>query len=214
MTWFDPAAPGFLRRMAGCLLAIGLLVLCAASAGAWRLARTPEGRFWTGVLWLELGQHARAEAIARDLVELPEPNDYSHYRLWAAALRRSGRETEQLAVFDRAVAEFPDRWEAQGHRCWYGSLFGDPRAVLAGCDRSIELAPPDDGSAHGWRALARLRLGDRAGAEADLEEALARWERGGYDGLHYRRRRAWLEDLRAGRDPLDEAALEALRESF
>jgi hypothetical protein len=133
----------------------------------------------------------------------------------AAGQRRSGQVQAQLATFDEAVERFPLEWRSHGHRCWYGTLFGDPRRVLDSCDRAVELAPDDRGEPSGWRGVARGMSGDREGAIADLREAVRRIEaREGRRRFYTEQRREWLERLEAGEDPFDEPFLERERGRF
>ncbi|MCE7938712.1 hypothetical protein DCC79_00585 [bacterium] len=214
VAFFDPAEPGFLRRMGRLALAalgLGLCGLCAATV-AW--TQTVTGRYWTAVVWIETERYDWAVSVAEGLVRDEPRRSYAYYRLLATALRRSGRPEAQLAVYDEAVEQFPDHSLAHGHRCWYGTLFGDPRTVIDSCDRAIEIGEGTSGSAHARRAVARALTGDRPGAIADLEAALAIWDRRDFRGRTYDTRAAWLEALRDGRDPFDDATLEQLRREF
>lgn len=213
---FDPAEEGFLRRIAALVAIVALVGLCALGIVATRLGGTATGRYWLGVLLLETGQHARAEAIARDLVAGPGDPAYGHYRLLAAALRRQGGYDRQVEVLDEAVAAFPDLDTAHGHRCWYGTLAGREDEVMDSCDRAVALARSKSaGSAHFWRAAARAGTGDLEGAVADLEDARSAWDAGAVSPGTYRRTaRSWLEALRAGSNPIDEDELARLRGWF
>lgn len=215
ITALDPARPGFGRRMArlagwglvGAFLLLGVLL--------WALLRLPQGRYWWGVAQLESGFPAAASRTASAAIADGIALDYGFYRLLAAGQRRSGLTEAQLETFDQAVAEFPDSWMAQGHRCWYGSLFGRAAAVMDSCDAAIRLAPPTRAEPWSWRAVARALAGSPDQAIADLEEALRRWDENGAWGSPYvEERRRWLRLLREGRDPFDEATLETQRQSF
>jgi tetratricopeptide (TPR) repeat protein len=215
VAFFDPAEPGFVRRAAtigGC----GALVLgCGLVAGLLSFTQFPLVRYYLAAVLLENRQMGLAESVAVDLVRDHPAQNHAYYELLAAVYRRTGRHDEQLQVFDQLVAQMPDRWWGYTDVCWYGSLFGDPARVLDACDKGVALAPKQAGFAHTRRALTRILLGDREGAIADLEEGLRRWER--YGGVHpwfITTRRRWLQDLRAGRNPLDEATLRFERERF
>ena len=176
--------------------------------------RLPRLGFWTGVLQLELGLHGSAERSARRLIQDAPRASYDPYRLLAAALRRQGRFDAQLAVLDEAALRLPESWRAQGNRCWYHSLFGDPGSVLAACDRAVALAPSDDSAALTWRGVARWLSGDPEGALEDLRAAVARGEAAGRRDAAHLRVRAWLTALEAGQDPFDADTLDRERERF
>lgn len=212
--FFDPAESGFVGRMLRLALAMIGLVLCGLCALALQWSQTPTGRYWTGVIALQVGDNERAERVAAGLVADYPDRTFQYYRLWAAALRRGGKDEAQLEVFDAATRAFPDDWQVQNNRCWYGALFGDPRAALPYCDKAISLAPVGEDQPFGRRAVARALAGDRAGAIADLETQIDQWDRLGYSGNRYRSRAVWLETLRAGGNPFDEETLDRLRAAF
>jgi tetratricopeptide (TPR) repeat protein len=212
---FDPARPGFVRRMLR-LAAFGALALALFGClGFFVLAhRVPAVGYWLGVAELESGLPGLAAGTAEGLIERNPGADYRHYRLLATAYRRQGRTEAQLDVFDRAVELFPDNWYAQSHHCWYHTLFDPVPVTPASCERAIDLAPADRGSPFAWRAVIRGRAGDLEGAAEDLRMALKRWEQSGRGGAVVASRRKWLEALEAGQNPFDEAMLEAERERF
>jgi tetratricopeptide (TPR) repeat protein len=213
---FDPAEEGFLHRMVYVAVAAGLVVACMLGAGLVRASRSVTGRYWMGVAFLEAGRLTWAERMGRELVGNPDAQSYGYYRLLAAALRRQGKVDEQLAVFDQAVAEFPDLDVANGHRCWYYSLFDRADEAMDSCDRAVELASPTMiGLAHLWRGVARYRTGDRAGAIADMEAAQQAWAAGAKSTAAYAEAaRRWLAKLSAGGDILDQRELQELRGWF
>lgn len=215
IAFFDPAEPGFGRRLLR--LARHALVLGLAAVGllAWGLLRLPQGRYWWGVAQLEAGFPEAAIRTARGAIDDGVALDYGFYRLLAAGQRRAGQVEAQLATFDQAVDRFPDHWMAQGHRCWYGSLFGRAAAVMDSCDAATRLAPATRAEPWAWRAVARALAGSPDQAVADLEEALRRWDESGAWGSPYvEERRRWLRLLQEGRDPFDEETLERQRRSF
>lgn len=117
-----------------------------------------------------------------------------------------------LATADQLVAagyadEVPAR--AWGALCRAGGLADAAAAVLSACDRAIRLDPAD-GALYDWRALARARSGNRAGAAEDLGRYLA-WAGAGRDPEAGAAREAWAAALAAGANPYDEAALQILR---
>ena len=211
----DPAQPGFARRMRGLLSGCLLLLVAATLLAAIVLPRRlPRLGFWTGVVQLELGMHRSAERGARRLIQAAPEASFDPYRLLAASLRRQGRDDEQLAVLDEAALRLPESWRAQGNRCWYHSLFGDPSAAMDACDRAVALAPDDDSAALTWRGVARALGGDDPGALDDLRAAVARGEAAGRRDAAHLRVRAWLAALEAGQDPFDAATLTRERERF
>jgi WD40 repeat protein len=94
--------------------------------------------------------------------------------------------------------------------CWYGSLDGFARDVLAACERAVALAG-DDPSVRDSRGLARALTGDRAGALEDFA-AFVDWARDDAARAPFTaRREGWVSALRAGRDPFDAETLRTLR---
>lgn len=214
IAFFDPAEPGFLRRVRRMVLVVFLLGGCALVSVVAAWSQSVTGRYWTGVILLEAEAYPLAERVVRGLIADDPERSFADYRLLAAILRRDGRIEAQLDVFDDAVRHMPDHAQAHGQRCWYGTLFGDPARVMDSCERSIDLRRRPSGQALSWRAAARARLGDREGAMDDLAAAVEIWDAAGARGPWYDVRREWLSRLRAGEDPFDDATLEALRNEF
>jgi WD40 repeat protein len=89
----------------------------------------------------------------------------------------------------------------------WGILDGFAPAVAAACENAVAMAPPETA----WeyrdvRGVARALTGRTADAIADLEAYVQQAE-----GEKLRTREAWLEKLKAGQNPFDAGALEALR---
>lgn len=215
IAFFDPAQPGFARRLLR-LARWGLaLVILLLAAGAWGLLRLPQGRYWWGVAQLGLGFPAAAVRTASSAIEDGLATRYGFYRLLAAGQRRSGQVEAQLQTFDQAVQKFPTDWLAQGHRCWYGSLYDRALEVLDSCDAAVRLAPPDEADPWAWRATAKALGGDLDAAADDLRAALRIWDENGAWGSRYvEQRRRWLRQVEAGQNPFDQATLERLRSAF
>jgi TolA-binding protein len=114
--------------------------------------------------------------------------------LRAEALLQIGRKGDALAELDRlSLAQMPNSDEPHVLRGELRAAVGRWREALADFDvvlrghagESAEIGAPTDAKAHGrleralWgRALARSRLGDDAGARADLRECLRRFPGG------------------------------------
>jgi len=90
--------------------------------------------------------------------------------------------------------------------CWYGGLWGYAEDVIGTCDRLVALDP---GSASGRdaRGIARALTGDLDGAIADFEAVIA----ASGNGQQRAERGAWIQALRAGRNPLTPEVVERLR---
>ena len=89
----------------------------------------------------------------------------------AMAYQRSGNAARSLTLMDAAVAanaRDPELWLFRGR---YRIDTGDCRAAAADFDRAIALAP-DSAPAHAARGVARLCMGDRAGARTAFARSL------------------------------------------
>ena len=197
-------------RLAGVILGIAVAVALAVAL-AW--SRTEAGQYWVGVAQVETGHYQAAEQTARTLIAAHPTSEYNYYRLLASALRRSGQTQAQLDVYDTSVRLFPDNIYAHGHRCWYNALFGDASRVMDSCERSVALSLDNDPRPIFWRGMARARMGDRQRAIADLDEAIARWQRDSSNEWLYRQCVRWVAILRAGGDPFEDDALKTARQS-
>jgi Flp pilus assembly protein TadD len=115
-------------------------------------------------------KHADELLIAALAAGLPDGIDRVLAR--ASADRRAGAAERGLALLDRAVAARPERPELRMVRGRLRLERQDCRAALADFT-SVEAAAPGNALAWGSAALARLCLGDRAGAAHDLRRSLA-----------------------------------------
>lgn len=220
--FFDPASPGFLGRMARLVAVAAILTVCplAAATGLW--LRTETGRHFVVYALTHSAMYEESLPRSTALLEDYPGKEWEYYRLHAINLRRLGRHEESLAVYDQAIEDLPNEWWAHSHRCFYTALLtGDPSEVMDSCDRSIELSPEhlptDRGVAYDRRGFARALIGDREGAIADFEKAaslLGPGEWRGYTTDQQQAREHWLEELRAGRDPLTEEELEMERSHY
>jgi len=158
------------------------------------------------------GDLERAIADLRQVVALAPELAGAHFNL-GLALSRLGRDhaEEALAELRRAYELNPDAPGVNNALCWLYALLQRPQEAMPFCDRAVELDP--SGDAYDSRGVARAQLGDIEGAIADFEafldaladdpEALARYGPS---------RRAWIEQLRAGKQPFDAETLNRLFE--
>ncbi|OAB60045.1 hypothetical protein AY600_15540 [Phormidium willei BDU 130791] len=89
--------------------------------------------------------------------------------------------------------------------CWYGSLWGEPEAVLEACERAVELAP-DNVEIRDSRGLARALVGDFEGAIADFRVFV---EQTDHEGRRFQRQN-WIEMLQADENPFTPSVLRML----
>jgi tetratricopeptide (TPR) repeat protein len=95
--------------------------------------------------------------------------------------------------------------------CWEGSLAGFADFIIKACELAVRLAP-DNGGFRDSRGLARALTGDLQGAIEDFRFFLE-WGSGREPEKELDRRRAWIAELEAGRNPFDRATLESLAAS-
>jgi WD40 repeat protein/tetratricopeptide (TPR) repeat protein len=135
-------------------------------------------------------------------------------------LASEGKVQEALAAYAEARKLDPAAITAAALNglCWYGSLAGHADAVMESCEASVSLEPKD-GGIRDSRGLARTLTGNRQGAIEDFK-FFVEWvkkDQGSNAEQRDRRRtevqerERWIADLGAGRNPLDAATLEALR---
>lgn len=130
----------------------------------------------------------------------------------ALTLAEGGNGPAALQAFNALDAHSPglltaDNWNAL---CWQGSLAGHAAAVLPACERAVAL-DPENGGIRDSRGLARALTGDLAGAIADFE-AFIRWAPDYQLDELVPARSAWIDALRAGENPFDQATLLALQQ--
>lgn len=214
----DPARPGcwrrFKRSALGCLGVAGCGLLVAGIIAA----RRPMGRYALGAALISVGLPGPSLALAQGLIDDYPDQNAAFYLLKSAAQRTLGRSDESFATLDEAVRRFPNTFAANDDRCLYGALFGDPKAALPYCDKAVAMidnGTVQDNAALAHRGMARALAGDRDGARADLEEAVESWRAQGiHDSAFARPYGQMLDALRAGRDPLDAAALQRERDRY
>ncbi len=205
--FFDPGQEGFVGRMARVAAILAVLFACLIVVGLSLAMRSERGRFAVVAALSEANLYGLATPLAHDLrVDYPTAN-WHYYRLEARNLRRMGRIAESLAVYDDAIAALPDEWWAHSHRCFYSALLADAHRVMDSCNRQIELDPQWPDIAYERRAVARMMVGDRAGAIEDLQVALDELRRQTRPDWRLPVRESWLHQLQAGENPLNEAAI-------
>jgi hypothetical protein len=136
----------------------------------------------------------------------------------ATAQARQGNVAEATAAFVEARRLNPaysvgaSYWNAL---CRAGALSGQVTAVLEACGGAVAQAP-SDGDYRDSRGIARALIGDPAGAIEDFA-AYIKWVEEQPEPEVYAEaialRQQWIADLKAGRNPFDQATLKALREA-
>jgi tetratricopeptide (TPR) repeat protein len=94
----------------------------------------------------------------------------------AVALRQLGSHAASLEALTAAVERYPEAVVARTHRATALFAVGENAAARADLDRIIEHSPDHWKApvAFSIRAVLRLQDGDRVGAVADMEQAIAR----------------------------------------
>ena len=129
-------------------------------------------------------------------------------------LVQKGQVQEAVARFEEALDLDPNLEidaETWGLFCWHGSLSGHAADVLFACNKAVALAP-DEGVFHDGRGVARALTGDFEGAIEDFAFYVDWLMSIGFYFALGPEREAWIAELEAGRNPIDEEALETLRE--
>ena len=94
--------------------------------------------------------------------------------------------------------------------CWWGSLWNYAVEVLDACNQAVALAP-DNGAIADSRGVARALTGDYAGAIEDFQFYVEWSKEDGRYEWYGAQREGWIRELEAGRNPFNEATLEALK---
>lgn len=140
-----------------------------------------EARFDLAALCYRSNRAERALELLAPLSEA-HPRNLDVINLGAAALARSGRESEAAAAYERSLQEQPDQ-----HRIWmhYGNLLrtlGRTADCIAALRRAIALRPT---FGEAWLSLADLKTVDFAASDiAALESALQDEALGGEDRFY------------------------------
>jgi hypothetical protein len=123
--------------------------------------------------------------------------------------------TEQsLAILSQAVQSAVKTENAvlNDYVCWNGSVDGLAESVMPACERAVEL-DSDNARYRDSRGLARVLTGDFEGAIEDFGSYI---EWGQDQGRRFeerlQKRQDWIEQLKTGQNPFDEALLKELRQ--
>lgn len=152
---------------------------------------------------------ARALSLAQQAVRRAQNDPQLHLSV-ASLLRQEGEndEASATAAFARHLAFVASVPSASNNVCWSGALQGLADLVLASCEEAVE-RDPESGAFRDSRAVARALTGNLSGAAADLRLFLESADAA--EGKIRKQRQAWLVQLEAGRNPIDDETLEELR---
>jgi WD40 repeat protein len=132
--------------------------------------------------------------------------------LEADAYALSGEHERAATAFEEAVllATPLEDFSLNNSICWFGSLDGLAEIVMPACERAVELGTLRS-IVLDSRGLARALSEDYTGAIDDFSQFIHTYEDfSGYADL-VDKRRGWIADLRAGRNPFDAETLKSLR---
>ncbi|MGI2904775.1 tetratricopeptide repeat protein [Tolypothrix sp. VBCCA 56010] len=125
------------------------------------------------------------------------------------SLATQGRIKEAVAVYKEAEKSNPAIVSALSWNelCWSGSLHNHPSDVIFACDKAVIFAPGNPQYLDS-RGLARALTGDTQGAIEDFQAFVD-----GNNGSPKEKlqRQAWIDALRAGKNPFTPEELESLR---
>ena len=167
-----------------------------------------------GVAYLERGSSGDLERAEADLRRalFYRPDDLVPLFNLALTLARQGRPhlSDALELLERAEQADPDSAGVQNALCWFLGLSGSPQQALPHCDRAVDL--DESGNSNDSRGLTLALLGRPQEAAVEFETFLERLEVNDPPGYarYARSRREWVEALKRGDNPFDEATLEQL----
>lgn len=127
------------------------------------------------------------------------------------AFVRQDRPDGWRSDFARVLALEPDRVDVQQALCWAYALGNQPDLALPHCDAAVKSNPT--GYSREARGIVYAELGRLPEAAAELE-SFVDWLAQQPEGVRIRygsTRAEWLQALRAGHNPIDEAVLARLR---
>jgi WD40 repeat protein len=146
-------------------------------------------------------------------VEVTCPAVVAQEKLFEAnAFALAGEDNLAAIAFGEAVqyaAGVDDAYLNNGI-CWYGSLVGFAETVLPACERAVELST-FRAMFSDSRGLAHTLLGKYPEAINDFSEFIRTYESHPNYADLVAKRRNWITDLRAGRNPFDAETLKSLR---
>lgn len=133
-----------------------------------------EAAFWRGMLHEGEGDHVAALAdITYALLHNPkEEAEYRNASCWIRASNSLGLESA-LSECERALAIQPDNFNFRANRVFIWLRMGRFEAVRNEADALLKISP-DAAEIIYMRGLARVRLGDVAGGDQDVDDALWR----------------------------------------
>lgn len=131
-------------------------------------------------------------------------------------LKQGGSITKAAPDLLKATELRPDYGEALNMLCWGYAVETKPDTALPYCHRAVEAGPEQAGFRES-RGLAYAQLGQNTAAIADFE-AYTDWLQQQPDQAQYvddlARHREWIEQLKAGQNPLTPSVLDGLRRAF
>ena len=173
-------------------------------------------RFSRGTAYLQLGGTEALSKAIEDFNELlgDDPDHVGAYLHRGMAYFRLG-ETHVERAFDdfhQILAINSDHTGALNNLCWFMSLAGRAEEGLPYCERALSIKP-DHYLTYDSRGLAHALLGDSEKAIEDFTKFLEWLDTQSSDTFdrYAPRRLRWIESLRKGVSPFDEAELLALR---
>ena len=142
-------------------------------------------------------------------------NDFPYHSTVLASVfeikSESDSENDYILYSDSVLAT--NNFNLNNHICWYGSLNGFADIVQKNCEHAVYLYP-DSGGIRDSRGLNRAIRGDFKGAIEDFEYfiAWAQTDQGKDQQNLIFDRMEWIDLLKEGKNPFDEAMLNNLKE--
>jgi tetratricopeptide (TPR) repeat protein len=176
-------------------------LVCVSGIATWKLL----DRSGLVDVYLRLENYDKA-------LELDPDNGYIYFtRAWDLYC---GQDYESaLADLRKAAELFKDDEYYWNTLCWYGSISGYAAEVIDACEKAVSLAP-DDGGIIDSRGLALALTGDYETAVEDFRFYIQWAENPTFSvsDEDIALRKVWIASLEAGRNPFDDATLQALRD--
>jgi WD40 repeat protein len=199
-----------------------------ASGGAMAEARDN----WPLILWdmdFESWERRACEIVNRNFIDTSDQKEWSQYfpnqdyRATCAigAIREADADAmkqddkKASAAFSQAVTIGLHSSDAaiNNRICWYGSIDGFPSVVKPACDRAVALAATtDDKNNFGDSRGVALAMTGHYDEAIQAFERFVKWSQDRNDLKESRRRReTWIQELQAGRNPIDQKTRRELR---